>query len=129
MPKENAVIQAAGSEDKDYTVEEPAEREKAKDEKPDKPALVIKKGSKLKRFFNAWWHSKLARWAMLIVLLAAVLSSALYPKSRYFILNNAGVRSTASVTVLDNTAQLPLKNVQVTLAGGNGQTNGDGVVS
>ncbi|HSD55548.1 MAG TPA: hypothetical protein VLA92_00165, partial [Candidatus Saccharimonadales bacterium] len=49
------------------------------------------------------------------------------PKTRYAVLNTAGVRSSASVIVLDNTTELPLKNVAVTLDGDKVLTDHNGV--
>lgn len=64
-----------------------------------------------------------------VLLVLAVLGVAVgMPKSRYFVLNNVGVRSSASVTVIDHSTQQPLKNVTVKLADQIGQTDDNGVV-
>lgn len=78
-------------------------------------------------FFAAWWHNKWARWITIAVLLAAIGALAAIPKARYAVLNTVGVRSSASLTVLDETTQLPLKNVTVTLNAQKQTTNSDGV--
>ncbi len=86
------------------------------------------KGHKLKRFFKAWWQNKRARLITFGTLLVIIFGLALYPSTRYFILNNAGVRSSASVKILDNSTQQPLKDVQVTLANATGLTDTNGNV-
>lgn len=78
-------------------------------------------------FFVAWWRNGWSRWLTILVILAAIAAFVTVPKIRYAVLNAVGVRSTASVTVLDNTTQLPLKNVEVTLGNEKKHTNKDGV--
>jgi carboxypeptidase family protein len=80
-------------------------------------------------FFAAWWRNKWARWATIVLLLAAIGTTAAIPKARYAVLNTVGVRSSASVTVLDNTTQLPLKNVAVELDGHKVRTDVKGVAT
>lgn len=82
---------------------------------------------KIGHFFAMWWRNKWARWITILVLLAAITTVATIPKMRYAVLNTAGVRSSASVIVLDNTTQLPLKNVTVTLNNQQAQTDIKGV--
>ncbi len=92
----------------------------------------VKKGTsfsdKLKNFFAVWWLSKWARWGTILVVLAAVAAFIAFPGTRYFGLNSFGVRSSASLQVLDNSTQQPLKNVQVSIAGQSGITTVDGTV-
>lgn len=66
-------------------------------------------------FFAAWWRNKWARWITIIVLVLGIAAAAGIPQSRYFLLNTAGVRSSVTVTVQDDSTQLPLKNVKVTV--------------
>lgn len=66
-------------------------------------------------FFAAWWRNKWARWITIAIVAAAIGTIATIPNMRYAVLNTVGVRSSASVVVLDNATQLPLKNVTVTL--------------
>ncbi len=89
-----------------------------------KPATF---GQKCKDFFYAWWHSKWARRTTILVVLAGVAATALIPVARYAVLNGAGIRASVSVVVLDDTTQLPLKNVTVSLAGQQATTNINGV--
>lgn len=90
------------------------------------PAEPPNKGHKFRRFFKAWWHNKVARWATIFLILAGIGTAIGMPTSRYAILNTAGVRASASITIIDDTTQLPLKNVQVSLAGQTALTSKDG---
>jgi len=74
-------------------------------------------------FFRAWWRNKWARWITILLLLAMVATAAIIQDVRYAALNTLGVRSKASVVVLDETTKLPLKNVSVNL--GNYKTTTD----
>lgn len=82
---------------------------------------------KIKELIRKWWDNPIARWstiagaAMFFILLLVI------PMTRYFLLNTFGVRSSASVTVLDESTKLPLKNVEVAVANRTGKTDGDGV--
>jgi hypothetical protein len=99
------------------------------DDKSHQPTTEnTKKPGKIKRFFKAWWGNPKLRWATICILVAAVLAIIVIPTTRYFVLNTVGVRSSASVTVLDNSTQLPLKNVKVSIAGVSGQTDDEGKV-
>lgn len=77
-------------------------------------------------FFKAWWHSKRYRYATLAVLFVALAAAGTVPASRYFVLNSVGVRSAASVTVLDETTGQPLKNAEFSVAGKSGRTDREG---
>lgn len=57
------------------------------------------------------------RWAIFLLLVAALVGVGLYPKSRYYALNQAGVRSAASVTIIDQSTLRPLKNAKASIAG------------
>lgn len=82
--------------------------------------------SKLKKFFSNWWGNPLARKATIAGLVIAIVAAAVVPNSRYFLLNTAGARAAASLTVIDEANQQPLKNIPVTLAGQTGVTDSDG---
>lgn len=88
---------------------------------------VAKPKNRFKRFLKAWWRNKVARYITIIVLVLAIIALAVVPKTRYAILNTLGVRSSASVVVLDGTTKLPLKNVSVQLNEKQVQTNKEGV--
>jgi len=83
---------------------------------------------KLMSFLSAWWANKTARYSTLVGLALLLIALGVVPVTRYFLLNTAGVRGSASVTVLDDSTQLPLKNVQVSLAGKTSLTDADGKV-
>ncbi|HEX7368180.1 MAG TPA: hypothetical protein VF261_00805 [Candidatus Saccharimonadales bacterium] len=84
---------------------------------------------RLKAFFSAWWHSRKARYITLAVVVIVLVILGFLPVTRSFALNVVGVRATAELTVLDNTTQLPLKDVQVSLGGASGTTNSEGDVT
>lgn len=87
-----------------------------------------KKGfkDKLKRFFKAWWENRYARWGTIIGLILMVIVLAIVPNTRYFFLNIFGVRGSASLSVLDESTQLPLKNINVKIANQSGLTDSEG---
>lgn len=80
-------------------------------------------------FFARWWANKLARWLTIFVIVAAIGTACVVPKSRYFLLNMAGVRSSLTLTALDDTTQLPLKNVTVSLGSYQAKTNSKGTAT
>lgn len=84
--------------------------------------------AKVKSFFRAWWNNKKARYGSMAGLVIILIGLTVVPTTRYFILNTAGVRASASLTVLDGSTQLPLKNVTVKLGGQSGKTDSDGIV-
>jgi len=80
-------------------------------------------GHRLKHFLHSWWRNKWARWLTILALVAIIAAVASVPRTRYAVLNTFGVRSSASVTVLDVTKQLPLKNVTVSMGDQHMQTD------
>ncbi len=85
-----------------------------------------KSGGKIKRFFRKWWRDPKYRKLTIIGACALLIGLVLLPNSRYFMLNSVGVRSSASLTVIDNSTQLPLKNVEVSLGGQASKTDENG---
>lgn len=81
---------------------------------------------KRRGIFSRWWHNKTARGITIMFFLLVVGAVFVAPKSRYLALNTAGVRSSASVIVLDETTGLPLKNVKVNLGNVQAQTDREG---
>jgi len=79
-------------------------------------------------FIGAWWHSKRARTITLAVIAAALLGLAIYPATRYAILNTLGVRASLSLRVVDSKYGVPIKNAQVLAGGQTGITDSDGKV-
>ncbi len=92
----------------------------AQDEKKAKEEAKLEKKAhkgKLKTALLALLKSK-KTWVVLFVLLIVGLAVGLVvPVSRYLLLNTVGVRSAASLVVMDESTLQPLKNAEVTLAG------------
>jgi hypothetical protein len=84
--------------------------------------------AKLKAFLAAWGGNPKARYGSLAGLVVLLVLVAAIPYSRYFVLNNVGVRASANLTILDKSTQQPLKNVRVQLAGQSAQTDSNGRV-
>jgi hypothetical protein len=95
-----------------------------KDEKSDE--VVAAKATKPKKMRGNPFKNSGFRWALAFLIMAGILAAIIVPTARYTILNTFGVRSSASVVVLDETTQQPLKNVTVTLAGHKTQTDATG---
>lgn len=83
--------------------------------------------SGLGRFFATWWRHKWSRNLTLLMLLSSIAAILAVPSTRYTTLNTLGVRSSASLTVLDSATELPLKNVRVTLGNQHTLTDVHGV--
>jgi hypothetical protein len=83
--------------------------------------------NQLQNFFKAWWNNHYARYGTLAVVLMAIIIALVLPVSRYFLMNLVTIRASARVTVLDESSQQPLKNVQISLGGENSLTGSDGI--
>jgi hypothetical protein len=83
--------------------------------------------TRVKRLPAIWWHNRLARRATLAFLFVGLLITLTVPPSRYFLLNTFGVRSGASIKILDDSTQQPLRNVRVSLRGQSELTDNEGV--
>lgn len=66
------------------------------------------------------------RWFFGIVFVLGLVGAGAFPASRYFLLNKAGVKSTASIIVTDQSTLQPLKNVKVSVAGKTAVSGKDG---
>ncbi|HSX00460.1 MAG TPA: hypothetical protein VLH38_05480 [Patescibacteria group bacterium] len=77
-------------------------------------------------FFGFFFKTSKGRWLTFFLLALTSAMMALVPTVRYWVLNTAGVRATASVVVVDELTQLPLKNVQVIIEGLSQQTVSNG---
>ncbi|MDB5185478.1 MAG: hypothetical protein JWL85_1 [Candidatus Saccharibacteria bacterium] len=93
-----------------------------------RPKDSVGVGTHIKHFFAAWWRNPVSRWVTILIVLTALAAAVAYPKSRYLALNTAGVRVTASVSVLDESTQQPLKNVTVRIADQLSKTDAEGRV-
>ena len=68
------------------------------------------------------------RRALVLLALGLALAIGAVPQARYFALNTAGVRVGSSMTILDDSTQQPLKNVQVKLDNSSAVTDVNGKV-
>ncbi|HEX8182859.1 MAG TPA: hypothetical protein VF575_04645 [Candidatus Saccharimonadales bacterium] len=116
----------------DILVRESDELLAARDARLEQPAggLYVRPtlGMRIKSFFASWWHNKYARYGTILLLVVGLGGLAAMPTSRYYAMNAVGVRSAASLTILDKTTQQPLKNVTVKLGERTAKTNQDGIV-
>ncbi len=81
---------------------------------------------KVKAFLKEWWQNPKKRWGTIIGLVVLILVIGAVPTSRYFVLNTVGVRSSASVIILDESTGQPLKNVSVTIGSSEAKTDDTG---
>lgn len=95
-------------------------------DEPKKPNQNRSFKQKVKDFLKDLWQNKTKRRVVIASAFVLIIAVIAVPNSRYFILNTAGVRSSASVTVLDQSTSQPLKNVSVTLAGQETKTDDNG---
>jgi hypothetical protein len=119
------------SEEIDKAVDDIAEKEaddvlNAEDEAVEK---AFRETDKKQNWFKRFWGNKVARRTFLFLLFAGLITLGAVPTTRYYILNTAGVRSSASLRVLDESTQQPLKNVNVLIGEVGGLTNEQGIVS
>ena len=117
---EKAVDEIVEKESNELLAVEDEKIAKAFDDK--KPNLK----QKIKNFFINWWNNKRARWITIIASVLIIVTAFVIPTSRYALLNLVGVRSSASVIVLDDSTQQPLKNVSVTIRGKTSLTDENG---
>jgi hypothetical protein len=82
---------------------------------------------RFKNFTANLWAHKWFRLALVCGVLLLVVGAGAWPTSRYYALNTAGVRSSASITVMDSSTQLPLKNTLVQLGAQQTKTDETGV--
>ncbi|HMS23187.1 MAG TPA: hypothetical protein PKB09_00065 [Candidatus Saccharibacteria bacterium] len=118
------------SKEIDKAVDDIAEKEadeilSAEDEAVEK---AFRETDKKQNWIKRFWGNKVARRTFLFLIFAGIVTLGAVPTSRYYILNTAGVRSSASLRVLDESTQQPLKNVNVTIGEASGVTNEQGVV-
>jgi Tol biopolymer transport system component len=85
--------------------------------------------NRLKSGLSGFWHNTWARSITLLLVFAAIAGAAVYPASRYYILNAFGVRASLSLRVIDEKTDQPLKNVTVSIDNSSGETDKDGNIS
>jgi len=79
-------------------------------------------------YFINWWKTARLRNSLISAAIVILLVIISIPTPRYAALNSVGVRATASMTILDSETKLPLRSVDVELAGIKKQTNDNGLV-
>ncbi len=123
------VIEEIVAEDADKLLE--VEDEKARSAEPT-IAEIASKTKKVKKprgnFFKAWASNPLYRMLTIFGLLLAMIAVAVIPSSRYFALNTAGVRVSASIKAIDDKTSLPLKNVEFIVNGKSAKSDSEGNV-
>jgi hypothetical protein len=112
----------------DITAEESDELLDAQDEKREAQTKSTepKHPSRLKAVLSGFLHSRLLRRLVVLLVLGAAGSAAAMPATRYYALNTAGVRSSASLRVIDESTLQPLKDVKVQLGDQSAMTDGEG---
>jgi hypothetical protein len=90
------------------------------------PAAKKSFGQKIKAAIADLWKNPKKRKMLLGSLVILVIIAGVVPGSRYFILNTAGVRASASVHVIDESTLQPLKNVRVNVHGAEAVTDENG---
>ena len=95
----------------------------------DSGVLEETKEQKRKGWLANFFSSSRSRWILFGGLAAILLAIGLFPYSRYFVLNNVGVRSTLSLRVIDTLTRQPLKNVSVRAGGSSGMTDTEGNIT
>lgn len=90
--------------------------------------LPVKSRHKILDVFKHWWGNPVTRWATILVILGGIITVGILPQSRYYVLNTAGVRGAASVTIIDATTGQPLQNVLVKIGERSAKTNESGFV-
>lgn len=99
------------------------------DDSPRSPQPPQEKPKKLdvKAFIKEIWNNPKKRKIALSTLAGVVLILGIVPHSRYFLMNSVGVRSSASVKVLDESTGQPLKNVAVKIRNTEVKTDNNGL--
>ncbi len=80
---------------------------------------------RIKRFFG----SKAFKIFFILALVLGLAAALVYPDTRYFILNKAGVRASTSLRIVDEQTGQPLKDASVSISGVNEVSDSEGNVS
>lgn len=92
----------------------------------------IDSGGAFSRFFGAlgkFFGSKAFKIFFILALLSGLTAALIYPDSRYFILNKAGVRASTSLKIVDEQTDQPLKDAAVTIGDVSAISDSDGNVT
>lgn len=92
------------------------------------PPVVMKESflEKVKEGYFKWWDNRVARYSTFGVLALLIAVVGFVPVVRASVLNTLGVRTSVSVTAIDSSTTLPLKNVVLSATGVQVKTNADG---
>lgn len=92
------------------------------------PPVVMNESlaERIKQAYFKWWDNRIARYITLGLLLALIAVVAFVPIVRNTVLNTLGVRTSVSVTTIDGSTTLPLKNVVLSAAGVQVKTDANG---
>lgn len=114
-PKDDSSVEAAVD---DIVVKESDDVLAAEDaklaeafEKPTNKGLK----DKIKDLFWRWWNNKKVRYLSIAGFVLFIMLLFAIPPTRYFILNNVGVRASSTLQVNDQESHQPLKNVKVSI--------------
>lgn len=125
-PETDAAVVAIVRQEADQLLESnaPLKRTSSESEADAEPAYdeIHKPGQRA-----AWWTRPWIRRLSVVILLLLCCIVLFWPTSRYTLLNMTGVRSSASVTVVDGSTGQPLKNVVVVIGDKQTKTNADGL--
>ncbi len=112
----------------DDIVKDDAEKLLPPENDDDTPPVVMKSSmdERIRQLYFKWWDNKIARYSTLGVLVALLAVIAFVPVVRATTLNLLGVRTSISVTAIDGSTALPLKNVVLKVGSGQVKTNDDG---
>ncbi len=94
------------------------------------PPVVMKASffERIKQAYFKWWDHRVLRYITFGLLLAIITVVAFVPIVRNFVFNTVGVRTSVSVTAIDDSTTLPLKNVVLSAGDVQAKTNSDGYV-
>jgi hypothetical protein len=82
-----------------------------------------------KKSIRTWWRSKKLIYVIVFGIMLSIAGLFAWPPSRYIILNAAGVRSQASIKIIDGSTKLPLANVGVKIGAATAKTDEKGVAA
>lgn len=98
------------------------EIEDAVKEAQDNPDTPSSRPSRLRRFFG----HPVVRWVIVLLVVGSIVTTVVVPTVRYLFLNTIGVRSSSSLTILDDSTRQPLKGVTVTIGASQATTDEQG---
>lgn len=93
--------------------------------------VVVAEGffARLKSSLAKFWSHTSVKVLTTFLVLGIFAAVAIFPQSRYFILNTLGVRASTSLTIIDDKTRQPLKDAEVSLQGQTAKSDKEGYVS